>query len=159
MLAPMNTVLDTRALVLEPGSFAALMAVYEENYRALRQLMPDLDGIAEHAVSRVRDHLPLKLEILGRTPYTTTLLLTYLYGGERVASTGPDLVVRLYHDARVAEVKGLNGAHAPVALRDRRACDRWVLERKWQLNRFLERWLNYCMACGHSFAATAGGKK
>lgn len=129
-----------------PRSFAGLMAVYESNYRRLMLLAPGLDGL-ERAVSRVPGCLDLHLRVLERHRYTTFLHLTYWFeqpdGGVR---PDPDLHIRMYHDARLAEVHS--------CLRPQRRggeADGCSLARRWQMNRFLEKWLAYCLAQGHGF--------
>lgn len=140
--------------VCTPGSFAGLMAIYEQNYKYICELLDDLDIVRKESVSRIPAHLPLRLKVLERFRYTTTLSLTYLFRESGIPQTDPDIVVRVYHDAEVAEVLGVGeAAHSYSAPSSSQPVDGWVLERKWQLNRFLEKWLEYCLACGHRFSA------
>lgn len=132
------------------------MALYEENYFKIRELAPSLDNISRLAVSRVFAHLPLQLTVLERFRYTTTLRLTYLFRESGLPRTDPDIVVRLYHDAHLAEVQGFGDTEAPSAASPGMPADGWVLERKWHLNRFLEKWLAYCIGAGHRFPLRAG---
>ena len=127
-----------------PRSFAGLMAVYESNYRRLLVLAPGLDTL-EAAVSRVPGCLDLHLRVLERHRYTTLLHLTYYFeepgGGLRA---DPDLTIRVYHDARQAE--------AVACTRPQRGGgDGCTLAGRWRMNRFLEKWLAYCLAQGHGF--------
>lgn len=132
------------------------MAIYEQNYNYICELLDNLDELPEEMVSRIPAHLPLRLTVLERFRYTTTLSLTYLFRETGATQTDPDLIVRVYHDAGVAEVLGFGASVAGYcAPRVAQPVDGWVLERKWQLNRFLEKWLEYCLACGHRFHATA----
>ncbi len=140
-----------------PGSFAGLMAIYEQNYGYLAELLGDLARLPRQALSRLPGHLPLRLTVLERFPYTTTVSLTYLFRDSGVPQTDPDILVRLYHDAGVAEALGF-GESLPECSWVTQQVDGWVLERKWQLNRFLEKWLEYCLVCGHRFAGAHGAR-
>lgn len=140
--------------ICAPGSFAGLMAIYEQNYRLISELLGKSEVDSDESVSRCSGHLPLRLRVLERFRYTTTYSLTYLFRESAVPTTDPDLVVRVYRDAAMAEVLGfgsekevLNTPGLPGP-----EIDGWVLERKWQLNRFLEKWLEYCLNCGHCFS-------
>jgi uncharacterized protein YqiB (DUF1249 family) len=140
--------------ICAPGSFAGLMAIYEQNYLLIRELLGKCEVKHDEYVSRCSGHLPLQLRVLERFRYTTTYSLTYLFREKGLPRTEPDLVVRVYRDAAMAEVMGF-GDEAPTGggmPAGPQRVDGWVLERKWQLNRFLEKWLEYCLNCGHRFA-------
>ncbi len=144
--------------ICAPGSFAGLMAIYEQNYRLIKELVGKLEVNDDEIVSRSPGHLPLRLRVLERFRYTTTYSLTYLFRETSVPHTDPDIVVRVYRDAAMAEVMGFGGDEAAGSALNARpqSVDGWVLERKWQLNRFLEKWLEYCLNCGHSFSNAPG---
>jgi uncharacterized protein YqiB (DUF1249 family) len=129
-----------------PGSFVGLMTLYESNYIRLGWLAGDLRGLAGEHRSRVARDVELRLTVLERSPYTTMLQLTYAFGGEPEWPDGPDLGVRVYHDARVAE------AHAFGAM-PRPAADGGDLGSRWARNVMLNKWLEYCVDRGHRFGA------
>ena len=88
-----------------PRTFVGLMELYETNYIRIRRLCPGLDMIPQHAVSRVEGTLDLHIQILDRCKYTTTILLTYFFQEDLgQGRPNPNLIVRVYHDARQAEV-------------------------------------------------------
>ena len=60
---------------------AALIALYESNFYRLEQVAPELDGLNGTVVSRVAGALDLYLTVLERHKYTTTISLTYRFGG------------------------------------------------------------------------------
>ena len=136
--------------------FAGLMELYEQNYMRLRRLVPDLSAIGPVAVSRASGALDLHLRIIERCKYTTTLTLTYQFQDELGWSPAPDLQARIYHDAQAAEViacgrlKGVRSAES-----DRRH-NQYSLAEKWQINRFLQKWLGYCLRQGHGFPPQSG---
>lgn len=132
--------------------FGNLMELYEQNYMLLRLLVPRLKlGRVSTAVSRVPDCLDLYLQLTEQSPYTSTLRMTYRFVdqvGSR-ASAEPDLYVRVYHDARSAEVSSglLHGQrHTPRTTRQ--------LDNSWVLNRFLYKWLRYLLHRGHRYDLT-----
>jgi uncharacterized protein YqiB (DUF1249 family) len=132
----------------KPLSFAALMEMYEVNYLRLRLLCPALSSMPDRAVSRADGALDLHLDVLERSVYTTTLRLTYLFEHrDPAARRSPDLEIRVYHDARQAEVLR-RAEHGRVI---EAASGRAGLELKWRLNRFLYKWLGYCRHQGHCF--------
>lgn len=123
-----------------------LMALYEENYIRLRTLLPRLDAMPARGVSRVTGCVDLHVEIRERSRYTTTLNLTCLFTHAGGMRREPDLTLRICHDARTAEVVDLSRRNAPL---DENA--RQTLLRCWQRNRFLYKWLGYCLRRGHRF--------
>lgn len=134
-----------------PGSFVGLMTLYESNYIRLGWLAGDLRRLAGEHRSRVASDLELKLTVLERGPYTTMLQLTYAFGGAPEWPDAPDLAVRVYHDARVAEAHAFGGAAPRPALRA--SGDGADLESRWARNMMLNKWLEYCVERGHRFGA------
>jgi len=138
---------------LKPRSFSSLMDIFESNFIRLRKLIPDLD-ILDCAVSSRPLSVDLRLTVLERGPYTTTIALTYNFaeGNDLVAE--PDLIIRIYHDARLAEVMSYQrrGYQLENDTPWTPAAQGFVLERKWRINRFLQKWLGYCLHQGHCFS-------
>lgn len=123
-----------------------LMALYEENYIRLRRLVPRMPAAGEHRISRVTGCIDLHLEVLERAPYTTTLRLTYCFTEEGATRREPDLLLRIHHDARTAEAMNIHLPRGRYRFEARR-----TLHRCWERNRFLHRWLGYCLHRGHRF--------
>ena len=144
-----------------PGSFVSLMTLYESNYIRLAWLVSNVETIDGAHVSTVPGDCPLHLVVEDRSRYTTTLSLTYLFDtdeGVRVAD--PDLQIRIYHDARLAEVKQCSRWHRHEVLKalssQARDAQQQVhlaqnLGDRWQRNMMLNKWLDYCVERGHSF--------
>lgn len=134
--------------------FSDLMEVYETNYRLLARLIPRIDSVHGHLVSEVDACLDLHLQLMERHKYTDIFSLTYLFDREEGRVAEPGIVIRLYHDAKVAEVFEC-GACVEEAVE----CDGTVhgladlSERQWGVNLFLEKWLAYCLERGHRFVA------
>jgi uncharacterized protein YqiB (DUF1249 family) len=142
--------------VVHPGVRArdlpALMELYELNYIQLRRLVPDLDAVQERSVSKVNGALDLYLTIRERTRYTTTLNLSYHFVEAGDSYLAPDVVVRMYHDAQLAEVISHSRRHGRLPAEYDRFRSRYSLATKWHVNRFLHKWLGYCLHQGHAFS-------
>lgn len=141
-----------------PGSFVGLMTLYESNYIRLGWLAGDLRALAGEHRSRVAGDCDLKLAVLERGPWTTTLALTYVFDDGVNAVEDPDLEVRVYHDARLAEARSASGrpVHPGLrALKERtlREATAEALGARWARNMMLNKWLEYCADRGHRFGA------
>lgn len=133
---------------VDPCGFVSLMDMYENNYMRLRRLIPDLFNLQDNAISRLPGCLSLHTKILERTKFTTTLCLTYYFEeGERGVEE-PALTIRVYHDARQVEV--LTG-HLKHGQQRCEHIPEKAIKLKWKFNRFLYKWLGYCLYLGHSF--------
>ncbi len=135
---------------VDPRGFVSLMDLYENNYMRLRRLIPDVSMLEETAISKLPGCLSLHTTILERTKFTTTLCLTYCFeeGGRGVEE--PALTLRIYHDAHQVEV--LTG-HLKHGQQHFDHIPEKAIEVKWKLNRFLYKWLGYCLYLGHLFPA------
>jgi uncharacterized protein len=140
----------------KPGSFVSLMSLYESNYIRLGWLIPNLRDLDGASISNVANDLPLHVHVDERSPYTTTLTLTYLFDdadGARIAD--PDLQIRVYHDARLAEVQACARWHRHTVLESIRSDLARALGDRWLRNVMLNKWLDYCVERGHRFAPSA----
>lgn len=138
-----------------PGSFVSLMSLYESNYIRLAWLVPDLHTVQGAQTSQVAGDCPLHLEVAERSRYTTTLRLTYIFdeAGEPLAD--PDLMIRVYHDARLAEVQACARWHRHSLLESLRSQLVQQLGERWLRNIMLNKWLDYCVERGHRFGNAA----
>ena len=101
-----------------PRSFVSLMTLYESNFIRLGWLVPDLRRLRGSLTSEVAGEPVLELSVVEQCRYTTSFQLTYLFGEGDARSREPQLDVRVYHDARLAEACGTG--HAPAHPRLRR---------------------------------------
>ncbi|MFP8966609.1 DUF1249 domain-containing protein [Pokkaliibacter sp. CJK22405] len=130
---------------------ARIMAEGEANYRRLMKLLPSLE---EGASYRYGLHLPdghqgeISLRVTDSFAYTTAIEVEQSLGSSPWLKA-PRLHVRLYHDARIAEV---------IAPKGRMLSGVYVYpnpgmkapDEKAQLNTFLAEWLNHCIDYGLS---------
>jgi hypothetical protein len=139
-----------------PRGFAALMTLYESNYLKLVRLVGDPARLTGERVSRVAGGCDLRLTVLEQCAYTTTLGLTHLFHDAEAVGPGlatfltyPDVRVRVYRDARMAQAQHWPadrpepyGSHPGEAGRE--------LQQRWLFNNMLNKWLDYCLELGHS---------
>lgn len=141
-----NNILLPQGFVQPGKNFSGLMELYESNYMRLRRLIPDITQI-EDSVSQVDRCLDLHVQVVERCPYTTMLRLTYAFKDEQNSVLlEPDLRLRIYHDARTAEAQSRCLRHQKGQLI---VTDHSPLRTKQHLNRFLSKWLGYCLLRGH----------
>lgn len=138
-----------------PGSFVSLMSLYESNYIRLSWLVPNLSTMNGALISEVQGDCPLHLVLGERSRYTTTLSLTYLFDEPDGRVADPDLQIRVYHDARLAEVQSCARWHRHSMLESLRSQLARDLGDRWLRNVMLNKWLDYCVERGHRFAGRA----
>ena len=132
-------------------NFAGLMELYECNYIRLRNLVPNPEVMQDHVVSRIDGVLDLHLRVVERCKFTTTLKLTYYFHDQQGPFAAPDMLVRMYHDAQVGEVVSCGRRRGVRHAIYNRMYNRYSLSEKWHMNRFLQKWLGYCLLQGHRF--------
>ena len=129
-------------------TFPGLMALYELNYLLFRRLLPNIETIPDTVVSRVSGALDLHLNIIERSPYTTTFRLTYYFKDDQGEFPAPDLLCRTYHDACLAEVVTRGRRRGKRSAEYDRCRHPYSIEKKWEMNRFLYKWLSYSLHQG-----------
>ncbi len=135
-----------------PRSFVSLMTLYESNYIRLGWLVPDLRRLTGSLMSTVPGEPPLELAVVEQCRYTTTLAMSYLFDDSAGWLREPELEVRVYHDARLAEARGTAADPAHPHLRRIAADLPREHGRRWSCNMLLNKWLEYCAGSGHRFA-------
>jgi|SRR5579871_1449170 len=140
-----------------PRSFVALMGLYESNYLRLSWLAGDLAQLDGRHRSIVAGDCDLLLTMTERSPYTSTVNLTYLFP-EEGAPPGevvrlPDMQVRVYHDAHLVEAHEWAGTHTQPVLKALRSHVERELDQRWARNVMLNKWLEYCVERGHRFSS------
>jgi uncharacterized protein len=128
-----------------------LETICETNYRKLLKLMPDLLHYQKQAIGKAQRKPSLQLDIIDRSRHTLTIQLSHCFQQNLKEFLLPEVKIRIYLDAKLAEV-----------LRD---CVRLdvakvfkdpgqtlaILDYKWQLNYFLQKWLDHCLQSDYHF--------
>lgn len=138
-----------------PRSFVGLMTLYESNYIRLGWLVPELRRMRGSLTSNVAGEPSLELSVVEQCRYTTSFQLSYLFGEGEAPAREPQLEVRVYHDARLAEACGTGSLPAHPRLRKLAAGVAPGRGERWSCNMLLNKWLEYCVESGHRFAVPA----
>jgi uncharacterized protein YqiB (DUF1249 family) len=126
------------------------MTLYESNYIKLHNLTAAFDWPSDNVISASPEDIDLHATIMRREPYTTTLKLTYWFPeAEDIPVADPDLILRVYHDARLAEAVRGRERHCHHKLRELAASSGAELDRRWRVNMTLNKWLDYLFDVGH----------
>lgn len=128
-----------------------LQAACEANYARLMQLLPAMrEGAAPRRVALSQGERllgVLALEVLESCPYTSTLSVRQEHSLAWLPV--PQMEVRVYHDARMAEVIGAQSARRFRGIYPYPNAAMHQPDEKTQLNLFLGEWLSHCLACGY----------
>jgi len=139
------------------------MAECETNYARLTKLLSNnqQDKSAQYQdefrfmVTRAEQHWLHSLCITERSPYTTTLELSRTaLGTSSNWLAMPKLTLRMYHDAKLAEVLAWEGHKRLRPRYEYPNQSMYQSDEKYQLNRFLGEWLTVCLEHGHSLDTT-----
>lgn len=120
--------------LFRPRSLGMLMGLYETNYRRLLGLLGEPEGWEDHIFLRLKGRPGLHVELRHRARYTVDIVMTHHFESERL----PNLSVRLYRDARLAEAmpgSDMNASRYPLA----------QLPQRWRANLLLYKWLEFCL--------------
>ena len=134
---------------------AAQMAECEANYARTMKLMPDMAEVDER---EFMVQLPTGLAVqfrflvLERCKYTTILEFSQLdscFGQQLDWAPAPHFTLRVYHDARMAEVSAFHGNHRLRSNYEYPNKSMFHRDEKAQLNQLLGEWLKHCLDHGH----------
>jgi len=129
-----------------------LGALCEGNYQRLRRLRRVQGGdtdVLQFDLHREAHYLGrVSISVLQQTRYTETLLLEQVHNSGRWLNN-PELTVRVYHDASMAEVISFYGNRQVAAVNDYPNRFMHHPDEKVQLNGFVADWLDYCLRFGH----------
>lgn len=130
-----------------------LEQVCASNYEKLFRLVPDLCQVKtnEIAIGLALNNTTLHLRVIEQTPYTLTIELSHCFNKQPDELLEPAVRVRLYLDAQLAEVLS-DHARPSVnrVIKDTGLC-REIMNYKWRLNFFLQKWLDHCLTKNYQF--------
>jgi len=81
-----------------------LPRLYEENFVRLMRLIPKLRDIDGNTTVLLEGNDQLQLSILEQNRYTTLVTLEYCFSTHNKMLSNPEMKIRVYHDAGLAEV-------------------------------------------------------
>lgn len=128
-----------------------LEQVCASNYRKLFSLIPDLLAYNGSAIGHAANHSALHLEVIDRSPYTLTVQLTYRFKKNLDEFMEPAVRIRLYLDAKLAEVISDHARPAVPLVFKNPSFSHEIMNYKWRLNYFLQKWLDHCLNKNYQF--------
>lgn len=129
-----------------------LMTECEANYARLLKLMPDMEQEAKRTFGVTFRHQPnirVCLEVVEKFKYTATLRLTH-QDNKGQWLTKPSLLIRIYHDARMAEVVEPDASRQLKGLYGYPNEKMYQPDEKMQRNLYLGEWLRQCLSHGYA---------
>ncbi len=126
--------------------FPEMMRISETNYAQLRRLLPREERTGESVIYRVNG-ASYQITVQEPTRYTTLVEIKQTTPAVSYWSL-PSMSVRLYHDARVAEVCSTQQIYRFKARYDYPNKKLHQRDEKHQINQFLAEWLRYCLSHG-----------
>lgn len=126
--------------------------IYEYNFQSLQELLP---GLQSPSLSQMECVGGVVVEVLERHKYTTIIRLSQSLPLPAPLARGPVMTVRIYYDARVAEVLSYQMhrhfqpryEYPNPEMRQRRE--------KQRVNEFLGEWLRFCLSNRQPLQASA----
>jgi len=175
----MASLTQQQGFLLQP-KLSRLQELQTEIYRQLQLLIPDQVAHYDSFQSRVHRSPLLRMDILERHPFTHFIRLTYQFDSMDPLEIAPDAHIRVYNDARLAEVTSFDHvqgferpAHDWVGPDTRHPKDpadvsnganphpistsSWfqplqILQHSWRRNQALDKWLSYLLHQGHGLS-------
>lgn len=128
---------------------AWLMGLYGENYQRIGRLIPHGELKPGAYQSRIGDGLDLLVEVLEVHAYTLELRLSYRLRDPVTGENDPSAYVRIYRDARQAEVTHCYIGRRWQDLLGLHPTPKAMFSHRLRMNSFLNKWLDYLVGQGH----------
>ena len=135
-----------------------LQHLQTEIYRQLQLLIPDEMAHYDSFQSKVHGSPLLRMDILERHPYTYFVRLTYEFESDDQKEIAPDAHIRIYNDARLAEVTSYNPDQGFTRSANPYFPHMQLFQRSWRQNQALDKWLSYLLHQGHSLTSMRPSK-
>ncbi len=129
-----------------------LEKVCEANYQKLLQLIPDLTNYQRGAQGIAPEKPSLHLSILERSRHTLTIRLSHNFARNLDDFMLPAVVIRVYCDAKLVEVISDHAREAVYKVYQSADKTLEIMQYKWKLNYFLEKWLSHCLQARYQFS-------
>ena len=128
-----------------------LMTLCEVNYMLLLRILADKEQVGEQRCFFISDFLSYRVKVNEVTKYTTLMTINQeanIHGYNLTELFRPKMVVRLYHDARMAEVISNQDVQKIKPRYDYPNAKMHLPNEKQQVNYFLKEWLQLCLKLG-----------
>ena len=130
----------------------------ESNFQKLFWLIPELSSFENEATGKAANKPSLHLTIIERTKHTITAELSHSFKRNLDEVMEPAVKIRVYLDANLAEV--LRDHERPIVstIYKDPVQSVEIMNYKWRLNYFLQKWLDHCLKAGYKFRAPGKGR-
>ncbi|WP_448569303.1 DUF1249 domain-containing protein [Thalassotalea ganghwensis] len=133
----------------------SLMTLCEVNYMMLIRLLADKEQVGECREFFISDFLSYEVEVNEVTRYTSLVTLSQrceplFKSNHHSRCISPKMVVRLYHDARMAEVISNQDINRIQPRYDYPNANMHLPDEKQQINEFLKEWLQLSLEHGQT---------
>lgn len=125
----------------------------EVNYMMLLRLIADKEQVGEQRCFMISDFLSYTILITEVTRYTSLITMsqdTHISGHNLTNLFRPKMVIRLYHDARLAEVISNQDIRQIKPRYDYPNSKMHLPDEKQQINVFLKEWLQLSLQLGQT---------
>ena len=130
---------------------STLMNLCDVNYMLLLKLMADKEQVGQTRYFFISDFLSYELTVNEVTKYTTLVTVSQnalVLGNNLSQLFNPKMSIRLYHDARMAEVISSQDISQVKPRYDYPNPQMHLPNEKEQINTFLKEWLQLCHELG-----------
>jgi uncharacterized protein YqiB (DUF1249 family) len=135
-----------------------LMALCEVNYMLSLRLLADKELVGEQRLFFISDFLSYQVTVDEVTKYTSVITIyqqANIQGHNLAALFRPKMVIRLYHDARMAEVISSQDIRQIKPRYDYPNDAMHLPDEKQQISYFLKEWLQLCLRLGQTRLPTS----
>lgn len=132
-------------------SLSTLMNLCDINYMLMLRLLADKETMGEQRCFFISDFLSYTITINEVTRYTSLVTISQdavIMGHNLSELLRPKMVIRLYHDARMAEVISNQDIRQVKPRYDYPNSQMHLPDEKQQINVFLKEWLQLCHSHG-----------
>jgi uncharacterized protein YqiB (DUF1249 family) len=141
----------SHGLVNPVNKSLCLEQICESNYQKLFKLIPDLFAFKETAVGVAANNTTLHIKVIERTSYTMTVELSHCFNKNLEEFLEPAVKIRIYLDAQLAEVISDHVRASVAQVFKDPGLSREIMNYKWRLNYFLQKWLDHCLKKDYHF--------
>ncbi len=139
------------SLVHPVNTSLCLEKLCESNYQKLFCLIPDLCKFSKQATGKTPNKPALYLKIIERSKHTLTVELSHAFNSKLEEFIEPAVKIRVYLDANLAEVLKDHARPTVSSIYKDPAQSIEIMNYKWRLNYFLQKWLDHCLQTGYKF--------
>jgi uncharacterized protein YqiB (DUF1249 family) len=134
-----------------------LEQVCAANYQKILSLIPNLLDYRDNAIGLAESSSALHLEVIERSPYTLTVMLSHSFKRNLEEFLEPAVTIRIYLDLQLAEVISDHARAAVTKVYKNPGLSLEIMNYKWRLNYFLQKWLEHCLNKNYRFSAESIG--